>query len=513
MKDDEGSRSDLELDVPFRPVMGRRSSPDKHRVPRFGVQLYRAARKLGGLRGAPRAPKARRGLIAVRAPRELSRRCVVKARYVAMSGTGQQRAKVHLAYLERDGVERDGSPGQLYGADETFTRESVVNEIADEKRQFRFIVSPEDGAELDLKEFTRQLMAQVEKDTGRRLIWAAVNHHNTDNPHVHIVVRGVDRDGDEVRIDGRYIGQEMRWRAQEIVTRELGLRPERELSYGPSPDIRRGAFTTIDRTIALHQSADKTLSPRQVAEIPASERPACFARLETLERMNLAARQPGGGWHLDRAWETTLKEMGAHAEAMERLTRAVPTIARERLRVVSVGKAFEPVEGVVRAKGLHDELGGEMYAAVEAPAGAAYYVRLRPEVAHELREGEKVRLTSPTEKWVKANDHILVQAATRNGSIYDPTQHQRALEASYRASRPATGPTPAELVAANLRRLERLERYGLVTRLARGCWRIPSDLVAQLEARERTHPRHHVQVERLEPVRQLGRKRGPEMSR
>jgi hypothetical protein len=255
------------------------------------------------------------------------------------------------------------------------------------------------------------------------------------------------------------------------------------------------------------------MSPRQVAEIPASERPACFARLETLERMNLARCQPGGGWHLDRAWETTLKEMGAHAEALERLTRAVPTVPRDRLRVVSVGKAFEPVEGVVRAKGLHDELGGEMYAAVETPAGAAYYVRLRPEVAHELREGEKVRLTSPTEKWVKANDHILVQAALRNGGVYDPALHQRGLQAAYRPTPAATRPTPADLVAANLRRLERLERYGLVTRLARGCWRIPGDLVAQLEARERTHPRHHVQVERLGPVRQLVRTRGPEMSR
>jgi type IV secretory pathway VirD2 relaxase len=389
----------------------------------------------------------------------------------------------------------------------------VVNEIADEKRPFRFIISPEDGTGLDLKEFTRQLMAQVEEDTGRRLIWAAVNHHNTDNPHVHIVVRGVDRDGDEVRIDGRYIGQEMRWRAQEIVTRELGPRPERELSYGPSPDINRDAFTTIDRTIALHQSADKTMSPRQVAEMPASERPACFARLEILERMNLARRQRGGDWHLDRAWETTLKEMGAHAEALERLTRAVPTVPRECLRVVSVGKAFEPVEGVIKAKGLDDELSGEMYAAVETPARASYYVRLRPEVAHELREGEKVRLTSPSEKWVKANDHILVKVATRNAGVYAPALHQRALQTAARAPGPATEPTPADLVAANVRRLERLERYGLVTRLARSCWRIPGDLVAQLEARERTHPRHHVQVERLESVRQFGQKRGREISR
>jgi type IV secretory pathway VirD2 relaxase len=43
-----------------------------------------------------------------------------------------------------------------------------------------------------------------------RLLWAAVNHHNTDNPHVHIVVRGVDQDGNGLRIDGPYIARGMR---------------------------------------------------------------------------------------------------------------------------------------------------------------------------------------------------------------------------------------------------------------------------------------------------------------
>ena len=512
MRDGGGDRFDLGSDDPFRPVMGKKSRGDRDRAPRFRTQLYRAMQKFGGMRGAERAATARRGLVAVRPPRALSRRCVIKARYVS-TARGQRAAKVHLAYLERDGVERDGSPGQLYGASEAFVRESVTEELAGEQRQFRFIVSPEDGAGLDLKQFTRQLMAQVEKDTGRSLTWAAVNHHNTDNPHVHIVVRGLDRDGDDLRIDGRYIGQEMRWRAQEIVTRELGLRPERELTYGPSPDIRREAFTPLDRVVVAHQSVDKTLSPRQVADIPASERAPCLARLETLERWKLARREPGGSWRLAKNWESTVSEMGAHAEALERLARAIPSAAPERRHVLAVGNAFEAVEGVVRAKGLHDELGGEMFVAVETPDRAAYYVRLRPEVAETLREGDVARISSPTESWVKASDRIIARAALQNAGVYDPAVHQRGLEVANRAAPMMTGPTPADLVAANLRRLERLERYGLATRLAKGCWRVPGDLVAQLESRERTHPRHRVQIDRLGRELQIGRKRGPEISR
>ena len=96
-----------------------------------------------------------------------------------------------------------GSPRRLYGADDTFSADDFRAALPEEKRQFRFIVSPEDGGRLDLTEFARQLMAQVEKDTGRRLVWAAVNHHNTDGPHVHLVIRGVDRDGHDLRIDGK----------------------------------------------------------------------------------------------------------------------------------------------------------------------------------------------------------------------------------------------------------------------------------------------------------------------
>lgn len=82
-------------------------------------------------------------------------------------------------------------------------------------------------------------MCQVEKDTGRQLNWAAVNHHDTDNPHVHIVVHGVDKNGDDLRIDGRYLGEGMRWRAQEILTRELGRRSEMDLAMERSLDVGR----------------------------------------------------------------------------------------------------------------------------------------------------------------------------------------------------------------------------------------------------------------------------------
>ena len=98
----------------------------------------------------------------------------------------------HLSYLQRDGVTRDGEPGKLFGAD---SREvdplNFAKTCDDDRHHFRFIVSPEDAASMsDLKRFTRDLMGQMEKDLGTRLDWAAVDHWNTEHPHIHIIVRG-----------------------------------------------------------------------------------------------------------------------------------------------------------------------------------------------------------------------------------------------------------------------------------------------------------------------------------
>src|SRR3546814_13483887 len=71
--------------------------------------------------------------------------------------------------------------------------DAVKERCADDRHHFRFIVSPEDGAELDdLRTYTRHLVSRIEADLGTRLDWVAVDHWNTDNPHTHLIVRGRD---------------------------------------------------------------------------------------------------------------------------------------------------------------------------------------------------------------------------------------------------------------------------------------------------------------------------------
>jgi len=204
--------------------MGKRSSKGSQARPRsFRGQLL--ARLSGA--GARRASKGH--AVGARAHRPDARRVVIKAHVVRLTANGAKAAALHLRYIERDGVEQDGSKGALYGPDGPVQRETFEQPRPGEAHQFRFIVSPEDASELDLTAYVRRLMDRVERDLGRGVEWAAVNHFDTDHPHAHVVVRGVGRDGHELRLDRSYIATGMRWRAQELATEELGPRREHEI--------------------------------------------------------------------------------------------------------------------------------------------------------------------------------------------------------------------------------------------------------------------------------------------
>jgi type IV secretory pathway VirD2 relaxase len=489
-------RNPFEWEHVIRPRMGKRSQPRTERVPvTFQAQVQRALQRhgVGNWLGARSlTARNRRGAVAVREPNVRSRRCVIKGRYVKVKANGKA-AKMHLAYLERDGVERDGSPGKLYGADAAFDKEAFRAPMKGEQRQFRFIISPEDGDVMNLTDFAREFMKQVEKDTGRRLTWAAVNHYNTDNPHVHVVIRGLDRDGDDLRIDSRYIKQEMRWRAQEMLTRALGPRSEWELKRRRTRDLNREALTPIDRVLAHYQDDQGEISYGRLAKARPIERTACIARLTSLEQFGLAKRSFAGTWQLEDGWEAGLVKMERDADIVQRVRTALPA-SLGRCAVVESGRPLAPIEGTVRALGLDDELSGNMYAIVETKADLPYYVAMRPEIAAQIRVGETVRVGSVIEKWVKPSDHRIARFAEGHGGIYDPAAHQRALQAAPRKEAEGA-PSIADLVAANVRRLDRLQRYGLVERVADGNWRVPPDLIAQLEARETSHPRYALRVE------------------
>ena len=93
-------------------------------------------------------------------------------------------------------------------------------------------MAPEDAVELeDLRDFTRHLIGQMERDLGTRLEWVAVDHWDTDNPHTHVVLRGKDQTGENLVIGREYISRGMRIRAGELAT-ELARAADRSRDPG-----------------------------------------------------------------------------------------------------------------------------------------------------------------------------------------------------------------------------------------------------------------------------------------
>ena len=144
---------------------------------------------------------------------------------------------------------------------------------------------------MDLKEHARDLVAQMERDLGTRLEWAAIDHHDTDNPHVHILIRGITEAGNALSIDRNYIKSGIRDRSQEIASRKLGLRVERDILESRARVVTRDQFTEIDRALIGRADARNvvTLNDKPHRNEGAHERQAQnMARLRFLESMGLA---------------------------------------------------------------------------------------------------------------------------------------------------------------------------------------------------------------------------------
>jgi type IV secretory pathway VirD2 relaxase len=261
------------------------------------------------------------------------RRVVVKTRYVKDAGRNG-RSAAHLRYIQRDGTSRDGERGQLYSATEDRADgDAFVERGKEDRHQFRFIISPEDGADLlDLTAHTRDLMSQIEADLGTKLDWVAVNHHNTGHPHVHVIVRGKDDLGENLVINGDYLANGIRERASELTTLELGQVTEIEQSRKLSAEIDQDCFTRIDRAMA-EEADERFLDLRHEPAEPRRQfnRALRLRRLAKLEKMGLATPHAPGVWELSKDMEPTLREMGERGDIIRLILNQIGRRLTEEL--------------------------------------------------------------------------------------------------------------------------------------------------------------------------------------
>lgn len=424
------------------------------------------AKRLGSNIGRPANTFGRGRVAATLAGQRLganARRVIVKSRFVVLKRAGPNSVAVHLRYIEREGVTRDGEKGQAYGADtDTADLKAFQERGKDDRHQFRFIVSAEDGLELeDLKGFTRQLMRRVEIDLETPLDWVAVDHWDTDNPHTHIVLNGRTGGRENLVIAPDYMAHGMRMRASEIATEWLGPRTELEMRQSLLLEVDQKRLTGLDRMIIRQAGADGI---DLTGDPPDRQRQNVLrARLQRLEKMGLAEQAEANRWKLQPSLASTLNAMGEREDALDTMRRALRGQQRE---LVVDGANTTTVIGRIAGKGLVDELHERAYLVVDGIDGRAHYLKLPPGTElGALPMNAIVEAKTPNHP---KNMDRNIQAVTKDG-VYRASTHLDQLQRTGERD-------PQAGVDAHVRRLEALRRAGVVERLADGVWKIPADL-------------------------------------
>lgn len=425
-------------DDEFEPRLGRPASRGSE--PRYLSQVVKAAQRAGTRsgtrsrrfdgsrigRGAARARVLRSG---GRDAAFRSRRVIVKTRLAKLAGKGAGAARAHLRYVQRDGVTRDGAPGELYSAErDTADGKAFLERSESDRRQFRFIVSAEDGDQYsDLKPFVRRLMSQMEEDLGTRLDWVAVDHFNTGHPHSHIILRGKDDRDQNLVIAREYISHGLRERASRIVTLDLGPRTDLEIEVRQRSDTGAERLTAIDRRLLRDMDGERMVSAGGSVSFDHALR---TGRLRKLQALGLAEPLGSDRWRLADGLEGTLRRMGERGDIIRTMQRELTSrnlgrAPADQVIFDSSAEGAAPIVGRVVMRGLADELHDRHYLIVDGIDGRTHYAPIgRGDAVEPIPVGAVVKI-APRPGGTREADRTIAEVAGSNGGRYTIDAHLR----------------------------------------------------------------------------------------
>ena len=483
--------------------------------PRFGGRrMPKQKGLLGSLRGLARNTDGR-----VRSPKllfnkPLQQRVVIKARVSKTKGKrGIKALRAHLNYLERSGVSIDGKEAQLIagnGAISPQERAQIVESWGADPYHFRFIISPERGWDLDLEAYTKRLVEQMERDLGSKLQWVSVPHHNTDNAHIHLVIRGKRDDGRLLEIERDYIRYGMRLMAEREATLVLGPRVREPLQVEAERDVAVVGLTPLDRAMIEEQRHSGAVRVRalkrggrmfeQVARLRQQK------RLSFLRELGLSSEVRPGVWQLDGEIERSLRQLSKRAEVLRSLEqRGLMPPTGEPFLVHMRGEFDgQGVRGIVIDRGTVNELSDERVMVIQSLEGQLHYIELdrfsEPE-GFGTRPGALVDISM--EEGARA-DQVIVRFAQRSGGMFGPQGFLRHVERESREGRweLPEGVEVEEYVSAFEERLKNLAEVGIVLKVG-DAYRVPSDLIERVAERDKALGKRPTRMVRADAVSPL----------
>jgi type IV secretory pathway VirD2 relaxase len=221
----------------------------------------------------------------------------------------------HARYLTREHAQTENERGVGFDADhERVSMERIVDRWQSDGTPLMWsvIISPDDCQQIDLRQHVRELMAAMEQDLGTKLEWTAIDHHPpTEHDHIHLLIRGIRDDGQELKLDRDYVMSGIRDLSQSIIERELGPRSEHDMLVTRERGVQGNHWTDIDKTLQFRKDADGVVAYQgtpwtQEAKDRIRQE---VERLVHLESLGLATRIGESTWQLSSEHESKLREM------------------------------------------------------------------------------------------------------------------------------------------------------------------------------------------------------------
>ncbi len=326
-------------------------------------------------------------------------RCAVRVTYARNAVKGQWRA--HGRYIARDSATRplEIGLGAFSNKSEALDMTAILDgwQRSGDERMWKLIVSPEFGERVDLPKLTRELMAQIARDLGSTPEWTAVSHYNTEHPHVHIALRGVDVTGKPLRLERDYIKHGIRALAEDLCTRQLGYRTDRDATESTAREVREQRYTSLDRAISRamdgsNPSADtfQVLAASVSTDSSRIRQRYMAERLMVLEKMGLAANIGPDRWHVRRDFESVLRAMQRTSDRQKTMAAHGVVLSDARLPLVILDlRTLKSLEGRVLVHGQEEdgrEAGGS-YFLLEGTDARVHYVPHNPEIEEARNRG------------------------------------------------------------------------------------------------------------------------------
>ena len=321
----------------------------------------------------------------------------MRVTYSRNKNAGQWKAHGHYLARERATEKRVKNAAGFSRSERSVDIAQRLDEWqkAGDERFFKIIVSPEFGDRIDLENHTRELMARMERDLQTELEWVAVIHYNTEHPHAHIALRGVDQRGKPLRLPREYVKSGIRSRAEDLITKELGHRTIDDAIEAQRREVDQLRFTSLDRVIQRQNpaQADSFI----VRCDPAQSRAGSFsgiqqqhlgARLSKLTHMDLAENLGEYIWRVRGDFAEVLRMIERTKDRQRVLAAHGALLSDERLPfTVTNFRDITHLQGRVVAHG-QEEYSDRMYLIIEGVDGKVHFLYQTDEIQNARRHGQ-----------------------------------------------------------------------------------------------------------------------------